>query len=324
MSRPRFWRQCETCERDTNTHMNSQALGTLPGYSPRPALSPGQLAQVACLLEVNARKPGNVHRQGDFADLHFLDFLLSAGAIVGPLDRAAAEGVGTSVHAAIEATRRVVNTNTNLGIVLLLAPLAAVPVRVDLAEGVEEVLAATTVDDARRVYRAIQSAQPGGLGEVADQDIQHEPTITLRAAMALAAGKDLVARQYANGFREVLGEALPDLRDSLKASQPLETAIVGAYLRLLARHPDSLIARKYGLAQAVEVSRRAAELLDSGWPDADQVRLDCNAFDAWLRHPGNRFNPGTTADLVTAALYAALRDGTITLPSVHGMTNFSP
>jgi len=277
------------------------------------------LAQVACLLEVTARKPGNVHRQSDFADLHFMDFLLSAGAIAGPLDRAIAEGVGVSVLAAIEATRHVVNTNTNLGIVLLLAPLAAVADGVDLAEGVEEVLAATTIDDAKRVYRAIQLAQPGGLGEVPDQDINREPTMTLRAAMALAADRDLVALQYANGFREVLDEALPALRESLHAGQPLETAIVAAYLNVLARHPDSLIARKYGPAQAVDVSRRAAELLEAGWPDRDQARRHCESFDVWLRHPSNRFNPGTTADLVTAALYAALRDGTIGLPLVHGM-----
>jgi triphosphoribosyl-dephospho-CoA synthase len=292
--------------------MNSQVTGMPPGSSP------GQLAQVACLLEVTARKPGNVHRQSDFADLHFLDFLLSAGAIAGPLDRAVAEGVGISVHAAVQATRRVVNTNTNLGIVLLLAPLAAVPIGVDLAEGVEAVLAATSVDDAKRVYRAIRLAQPAGLGEVPDQDINCEPTITLRAAMALAANRDLVARQYANGFREVLDEALPVLRKSLHG-QSLETAIVTTYLHLLARYPDSLIARKQGLAQAVEVARRAAELLEAGWPDTGQARRHCESFDAWLRHPSNRFNPGTTADLITAALYAALRDGTIGLPLVHCM-----
>ena len=102
---------------------------------------------------------------------------------------------------AIEATRRVVSTNTNLGIVLLLAPLAAVADCVDLAEGVEAVLAATTVDDARHVYHAIRLAQPGGLGEVSDQDIAREPTISLRDVMGLAADRDLIARQYANGFQ---------------------------------------------------------------------------------------------------------------------------
>jgi triphosphoribosyl-dephospho-CoA synthase len=277
-------------------------------------LRPGQLAQAACLLEVTARKPGNVHRHADLPGLHFVDFLLSAMAIAEPLDQAGTTGVGRAVLAAIEATRRVVNTNTNLGIVMLLAPLAAVPKTVDLADGIEDVLAATTVDDARHVYRAIRLAQPGGLGEVSDQDVAREPTITLRAAMAMGAQRDLIARQYANGFREVLGEALPALRESLNAGSLLETAIVSTYLRILARHPDSLIARKYGLARANEVSHRAAEFIDAGWPDCQEARLGLDAFDSWLRQPANRFNPGTTADMVTAALYAALRDGTIKCP----------
>src|SRR4051794_34369776 len=118
-------------------------------------LSPGQLAQVACFLEVTARKPGNVHPRADFEDAIYLDFLLSAAAIAGPMDRARVDGVGAAVLGAVEATRRVVATNTNLGMVLLLAPLAAVVEGVELRRGVAEVLAATTVDDARSVYRSI-------------------------------------------------------------------------------------------------------------------------------------------------------------------------
>ncbi len=113
-----------------------------------------------------------------------------------------------AVERAIEATRQVVATNTNLGMVLLLAPLAAVPHGTSLESGVEAVLDATTVADARAVYRAIRLAQPGGMGSVPEQDIAEEPTLPLRAVMAMAADRDLVARQYANGFREVFGDAL--------------------------------------------------------------------------------------------------------------------
>ena len=279
-----------------------------------PSTSPGQLAQIACLLEVTAHKPGNVHRYADLPGLRFVDFLMSAMAIAEPLDHAAITGVGTAVLGAIEATRRVVSTNTNLGIVLLLAPLAAVPKTVDLAGGIKDVLAKTTINDARQVYRAIRLAQPGGLGEVADQDIAREPTITLTDVMGMAAERDSIARQYTNGFHEVLDDALPVLHESLHAGVPLETAIVACFLRLLAQHPDSLIVRKYGPGRANEVSTRAAELIDAGWPECEQARLRLEAFDSWLRQPANRFNPGTTADLVTAVLYAALRDGTIPLP----------
>jgi triphosphoribosyl-dephospho-CoA synthase len=132
--------------------------------------------------------------------------------------------------------------------------------------------------------------------------------------MTLAAERDMIARQYANGFRDVLGDALPALCRSLDAGWPLETAIVSCYLSVLARNPDSLIARKHGSATSCAVSRRAGELLDTGWPEGDDARARLEAFDSWLRQPSNGYNPGTTADLVTAALYAALRVGIIKLP----------
>ncbi len=276
---------------------------------------PGRLAQLACLLEVMAPKPGNVHRRWDLPGLHLLEFLASALAISGPLDRAD-QGVGPAIEQAIQETRRLVATNTNLGMVLLLAPLAAVPAGVDLRSGIEAVLASTTVGDAQAVYRAIRLAQPGGMGSVGEQDILQEPTIPLRAVMSLAADRDLVARQYANGYREVFNEALPALAEALGKGYPVETATVAAHLTLLSRHPDSLIARKAGLEFAGEVSRRAVVILSAGWPERpDAVRL-CEEFDEWLRDPGRGLNPGTTADLVTAALYAALRDGTIPLPLI--------
>jgi triphosphoribosyl-dephospho-CoA synthase len=279
------------------------------------SLSPGRLAEIACLLEVTARKPGNVNRFADLPGLHFTDFLLSAAAIAGPLDLAESQGVGTAALSAIQATRRVVSTNTNLGIVLLLAPLAAVPNGVELAGGVDRILADTTIADALLVYRAIRLAQPGGMGEVGNQDLSGDPTMTLREVMSLAAERDLIARQYVNGFYEVLREGLPALSESLEKGQPLETAIVFAYLQLLARHPDSLIARKHGGSVAAEVSCRAGLVLTAGWPTREEGRSACEALDVWLRQPDNRFNPGTTADLVTAALYAGLRDRAIGLPA---------
>jgi triphosphoribosyl-dephospho-CoA synthase len=278
-------------------------------------ISRGRLAQLACVLEVLAPKPGNVHRRRDLPGLHLLEFLASALAISESFDRAD-QGVGPAIERAIRETRRLVATNTNLGMVLLLAPLAAVPAGVDLQAGIEAVLASTTVADAQAVYRAIRLAQPGGLGSVDEQDILQEPTVPLRAVMSLAADRDLVARQYANGYREVFTEALPALAEVVANGYPVETATVAAHLTLLSRHPDSLIARKAGRECAMEVSRRAAGILVAGWPERPQALRLCEEFDEWLRDPARRLNPGTTADLVTAALFAALRDGTILLPLI--------
>jgi triphosphoribosyl-dephospho-CoA synthase len=276
--------------------------------------SPGDLGRIACTLEVLARKPGNVHRLRDFEDAGLADFLLSAAVLGRGLGLARDEGVGAAVLAAVEDARRVVRTNANLGMVLLLAPLAAVPEGAGLREGVEAVLERTTVEDARRVYRAIGLANPGGLGRSAEQDVADEPTVTLREAMRLASGRDGVARQYAEGFGDVFAIGLPRLSVELRRGRSLEAAILACHLELMARRPDTLIARKRGDGVAAEAARRAAEVLDAGWPDAPGSGRRLAALDDWLRADGHARNPGTTADLVCASIYAALREGVIALP----------
>ena len=96
------------------------------------------------------------------------------------------------------------------------------------------------------------------MGSVPDQDVAQEPTLPLKAVMALAADRDLVARQYTNGFHEVFTDALPALEEALRLGRSIETATVAAHLTLLSRHPDSLIVRKAGIERSAEVSRRAA------------------------------------------------------------------
>ena len=238
-----------------------------------------RLAQVACLLEATARKPGNVHRFRDFDDCTYLDFVLSAQQI-GGLAIAVGAGVGAAVIQAVTATRKVVNTNTNLGMILLLAPLAAVP-RAPLREGLRQVLISTTVRDAQLVYQAIRLANPGGLGKVAEQDVADEPTVTLTEAMSLAADRDLVARQYANGYAEVFDVALPALEGTLRDGWSLETAIVAAHLTLLATVDDTLIVRKRGDVLAAEVRAWAQGVLRAGWPGRAEGVFAFEEFDRW-------------------------------------------
>ncbi len=283
----------------------------------------GLCAQIACIWEATARKPGNVHRYRDFADTTYTDFLLSAAAIAPVMTTACQQRVGATILDAVRATRRVVGTNTNLGIVLLLAPLAAVPPLYPtpmwgedkgggLRGGVARVLAGLDIEDARLVYEAIRMASPGGLGRVAEQDVHAEPTQTLRQVMALAADRDLVARQYANGFANVFDDGMPALLAGLERTGSLEGAIIFAHLHMMACCPDTLIARKRGWTEAEEAARRAAAVLAAGWPHNPTVLDD---FDAWLRAEGHSRNPGATADVLTASLFAALREDKIALPA---------
>jgi triphosphoribosyl-dephospho-CoA synthase len=266
----------------------------------------GLFTQLACLWEATARKPGNVHRERDFEDLTYLDFAMSAAAIAPVFAQTENVRVGELILGAIRATRQVVRTNTNLGIVLLLAPLAVVPARKPLRDGVSAVLDSLDVADSVAVFEAIRLAQPTGLGQVENQDVNTEPTLPLREVMALAADRDLVARQYVNGFRDVFDDGLPALVAGIEKTRCLEGAIIHCHLTLLAKHPDSLIARKRGIREAEEASRRAQAVLEE--------RVEIADLDTWLRAEGRGRNPGTTADLVTASLFVALRTQVLTLP----------
>jgi triphosphoribosyl-dephospho-CoA synthase len=249
-------------------------------------------AQLACVLEVSAEKPGNITPSHDFHDTSYEDMVRSAIAIGPELARAGERGVGETVLAAVRASRFA--GNTNLGIVLLLAPLAKAAL-----EGVPvaATLAALDVADARAAYAAIRLASAGGLGEPVEHDVRSEPAIGLREAMASAAERDSIASEYATGFAITYGIGLPALDTAL----PVRDAIVQLHLRLLAQVPDTLIARKRGAQAAARVSADAREVLAG--------RLALSDFDASLREPGNALNPGTTADLVTAALFVALLEG---------------
>lgn len=284
----------------------------------------GLFAQTACVWEATARKPGNVHRFADFDDVTYVDFLMSAAAFQEAMSCAVLLGVGRTVHDAVRDTRRVVRSNTNLGMILLLAPLAAAEGSLTLRADVEELLTRLTIEDTRLVYEAIRLANPSGLGTVQDQDVAAEPTLPLREVMTLAADRDLVARQYANGFREVFDEGVPALVRGLEIAGCLEGAIIFCHLSLMAAHPDSLIARKRGPAEAEEAARRARAVLDAGWPHGPAGGEALARLDGWLRGAGRGRNPGTTADLVTASLFVALREQIIKLPLAHPWTLLPP
>jgi triphosphoribosyl-dephospho-CoA synthase len=263
--------------------------------------------RIACLLDVTARKPGNVHPLAAFADCDWEAFAASAEAIAPVLAGAAGRSLGETILRAVEATRERVGRNTNLGMILLLAPLATVPPDepVDRAT-LGRVLARTTFDDCHLVYEAIRLARPGGLGSANVQDVTAPPTVTLIEAMRLASGRDDVAKQYVDGFSDVLTLSG---RFSARDLPALEREIVNAQLELLAARADTLIGRKCGKEVAIEATRLASDALAAGGLGTSEGRQRVTRLDAWLRGDGSRRNPGTTADLIAAGVFVAIRNG---------------
>lgn len=287
----------------------------MPTDSPTDPPTIGQCAALASIIEATAPKPGNVHRGADFEDVSYPDFIVSAAAIAPVFERADTLSVGQLVLRSVRATRHFTGTNTNLGMLLLFAPLAKVPAAEPLTTGVRAVLAGLTAEDAADVYAAIRHAQPGGLGHVDEADVAGPAPDCLLSAMQLAADRDLIARQYVEGFHHVLNWIVSWLTEALVEKRwSLLDAVVHTYLRMLAAEPDSLIARKCGPEIAVRASAMAGKVLAAGEPGSPEVREAAADFDFWLRSDHHRRNPGTTADLIAAGLFACLRDGIIKAP----------
>jgi triphosphoribosyl-dephospho-CoA synthase len=259
----------------------------------------------ACLDELAALKPGNVHA---FADGHRMtadDFVRSAHAAAAPLTRPGAR-VGERILAAVEATAATVGANTNLGIILLCAPLAAAAeiATDDLRGALARILADLDIDDATLAFRAIVRAAPAGLGRADRHDVHAAPTVTLRQAMQEAAPRDSIALQYATDFESIFGLGLPHLAAALQRWPEPEWATVATYLAFLAADPDSHIVRKHGPG-AAEAVRRDAEIFATrllATADATSLKGDLMTWDAALKT--RAINPGTSADLTVGTLFA--------------------
>jgi triphosphoribosyl-dephospho-CoA synthase len=276
-------------------------------------ISPEDIAaagQLACLLEVSAPKPGNVSPSHAFHDTRYEDFLASAVAIGPALASAGTRPLGVTIRTAVEATARWTKSNTNLGIVLLLGPLARAASLVggDLRSRLGRVLAETTTADAAEVYAAIRLARPAGLGHVPAEDVAAAPSVTLREAMSLAAERDAVAGEYVTEFTMTFEIGVPALRVARRDGLSWSDAVVETYVRLLGVQADTHIARKLGLAAAEGVSRRAREVQAAGGVRSPGGREALSAFDLELRDATNSRNPGTTADLTCAALFVVIID----------------
>lgn len=276
---------------------------------PRDGLRPETLRAgfvAACTLDVQVRKPGNVSVASAGHRMQAQQFIDSAHAAAGALCTAGMP-VGERIERAMDASLAAAGCNTNLGIVLLCAPLAAAaetwrPGRgaSALRERLEQVLQRLDIDDAQAAYRAIARTQPGGLGTAPQQDVARPPTVALREAMALAARRDRIAAQYADTpvYAEVFDLALPAF--AAAGGQAMQSA----YIELLCHSPDSHIVRRHGAAMAHCVMSEALPWRER-LRDGVQVEAD-SAWARWDQSLKDRgLNPGTCADLSVATAWVA-------------------
>jgi len=258
----------------------------------------------ACRDELEAPKAGNVHLFAGGHRMTAVEFLRSADAAAGPLCTAGAR-VGQRILDAVDATFNAVGMNTNLGIILLCAPLAAAAElkRPDLRTALAEVIDALDTEDASLAFRAIVRASPGGLGHAERHDVFSSATATLKQAMAEAAHRDRIACQYVTGFADIFDLGKRSLDDGLARWAERKWTTLAVYLGFLAAFPDSHVVRKYGTSAADDVRRTAAGIHEELQKATDPSALLSKILDWDTDLKARRINPGTSADLTVATLF---------------------
>lgn len=294
--------------------------------------------QLAILLEVSTHKPGNVNFVVGFEGTRVEHFLASAVAAAPSFEEAARRGidvangtldikkvgVGQLIRecvADIDAWQK--GGNTLIGTVMLFIPIAVAagmtPFKpnknyaeidlVALKKNIKLVTEATTPQDAVAVFESIGIAKPSGLNGAPDLDVNNvkskerliKENVTLYQVFKIAASYDDVCSEFVNNYPITFDMAFPYLMEQL-LSKGMTTAIVNTFLKILAEHPDTFIARKVGIENAQKISLDAKKILQEKGVATPKGKELTAMLDKKLRESGNNYNPGTTADITAATI----------------------
>ncbi len=263
--------------------------------------------EYACEIELRAFKPGNVSIYADGHDMTVQDFRVSAEQSAAPITNRE-YGLGERIYYAVKATRAAVGCNTNLGIILLCAPLLVAAEKPVSIKGLQTelaiVLANTTITDADWVFRAIALAAPGGLGKAEEQDVASKPDVTLTQVMQLAGDRDRIALQFTTNYKDIFDFLVLRYNVAFNRWDDAEWSAVAVYAAMLATYPDSHIERKYGNLHTKMVMDKMA-LVDDKLSQTDRPEQ----MESYLRKIDSEFksagiNPGTAADFTVVTVLA--------------------
>ena len=278
-----------------------------------------KIAQIASALEVSGYpKPGNVHRTRDYDDMVFEDFIIS-GIVIGDTIREACSDVdvenpklGKYILQAVRETDRWIKNNTNLGIVMMITPIAVAASISnsfdEIRDNVKLLMKNTSVDDACDLYDAINIADAGGMGEEEEYDVASDSAkqdlrddgLTMYDVLKISATKDMLGREMTSGMPFIFEKGYPTYHKLVQEKTQNEACVL-TFLEILSQVPDTLISRKYDGDEALKVSMMTRDLLKMR--DSSDFEKQISDFDDYLYK--NKYNPGTTADLTAASIFVS-------------------
>jgi len=258
----------------------------------------------ACKKDIEVLKPGNVSLESPHHDTSAQDYIESSIYSSHHLFNIS-YSLGERVLNSVRATKKVVKTNTNLGIILLCAPIIHSLIKFDnipIRDSLETSLSQSNNDDTLRICESINIVKPGGLGESIKYNTKSLPKISLMKIMQYSSEYDRISYQYTHKFKDILDFIVPCIKFHRKHSRSYEHSLALTFMEILSKIPDSHISRKFGNKMSKKTSNEANDLLkildkEDSW-DLASKRL--KSLDYEYKKKG--INPGTTADLLVAGL----------------------
>ena len=258
----------------------------------------------SCKKDIELIKPGNVNLLSSHKDTKAQDYLDSAILSSKELFNQN-YSLGKRILESVNVTRSQVNVNTNLGIILLCAPVIQSYIdfnNLDLREGIKKTLSTTSIKDTHDLCAAINISSPGGLGDSDMYDTASYPNASIKQIMNYSQEYDRISYQYSHNFSDIFDFIIPKLEFLNQRYESLDISLSLLFIEILAKIPDSHISRKFGDKIAKKTSNNAYDLLkilDREY-DPDYLAKALNNLDYEYKKKG--INPGTTADLLVASL----------------------
>lgn len=261
-----------------------------------------------CDVEMESLKPGNVHKYSKSHDMTTKDFFRSS-LIVSKYLSQNNLSLGKKIINTVMQIQKKIKKNTNLGIILMLAPIVVVVEKEGLIEEkrllmkIKSLIKKQNVKNSFPIFKAISLTAPGGLGKSKKYDVNTLPKTTIYQAMKFSKEKDLIALQYFNGFEDIFKTGLPAFKTFYKKWGKINWALTGVYLTFLKKFKDTHIIRKKGnkIAEKVRKDAKKYYIMAKNSTNITTLKKKLLIFDKKLKSEG--INPGTTADLTVATLF---------------------